>query len=87
MLRWAPETGWWIEIEMRLGSCKVNATIKALLLWSDSLIKGEALAAIISSHTLENFLSEIDSGTAGSEREEVEMYDLVWLRVLITRNS
>ena len=53
----------------------------------DSFAKGEALAAIISGHTPENFLSEIYSGTAGGEGEGVGMYDLVCLRVLVTRDS
>ena len=53
----------------------------------DSFANGEALAAVKSGHTPENFLSEINSGAAGGEGECVGMYDLVCLRVLVTRDS
>ena len=53
----------------------------------DSFAKGEALAAIIRSHTPWDFLSEIDGGIAGGEGERVGMYDLVCLGVLVSRDS
>ena len=49
--------------------------------------KGKALAAIIRSHTSKDFFGEIDGGIAGGEGERVGVYDLVCLRVLVSRDS